>query len=60
MAIDRLWAALKKEGATSSDNFDAALKVLDELSRDQAQFDPVKFAAALEQLEVALELMPKP
>ncbi len=44
----------------SSDNFEAALKVLAELSRGQAQFDSIKYAAALEQLEVALELMGKP
>ncbi|MDB6151740.1 MAG: hypothetical protein JWL90_193 [Chthoniobacteraceae bacterium] len=60
LAIDRLWVALKKEGAAKSDNFDASLKVLGELSRGQAQFDSIKFAAALEQLEVALELMGKP
>ncbi len=59
LAIDRLWVALKKEGALTSDKFDAALKVLAELSRAQTAFDRVRFAAALEQLEVAIELLPK-
>lgn len=54
LAIDRLWAALKKEGGAASENFDKALVVLD--GESKAGFEPAKFAGALEQLEVALEL----
>ena len=53
LAIDRLWAALKKEGGMSSDNFDKALVLL--AGESKAGFEAPKFAAALEQLEVALE-----
>jgi hypothetical protein len=54
LAIDRLWAAMKKEGAASSENFDKALTVLS--GESGTAFEPAKFAGALEQLEVALEL----
>jgi hypothetical protein len=53
-AIDRLWETLKKEGGAASENFDKALAVLD--GESKSEFDPAKFAGALEQLEVALEL----
>ena len=53
LAIDRLWAALKKEGGMASENFDKALVVL--AGESKAGFEAPKFAAALEQLEVALE-----
>jgi hypothetical protein len=51
-ALERLWAALKKEGGAASENFDKALAVL--RGESQSGFEPAKFAAALEQLEVAL------
>lgn len=59
IGIDRLWYALKKEGGLASDTFDKALAVLSVEARSQAGFEPAKFAAALEQIEVALELLPK-
>jgi hypothetical protein len=55
MAIDRLWTALKTNVSASSPALDSALPVLGELSRRQAAFDRREFAAALEQIEVALE-----
>jgi len=55
MAIDRLWAALKKEGGMSSDNLDKALIALTQNARSGG-FNSAPFAAALEQIEVALEL----
>jgi hypothetical protein len=55
LAIDRLWVGLKKEGAISSKTLDDALRVLSDLSREQARFNPAKFAGALEQLQVILE-----
>jgi hypothetical protein len=59
MAVDRLWSALKTEGGVKSDNFDSALRVLVDLARAQVGFDQRLFAAALEQLEVALERLPQ-
>lgn len=54
LAIDRLWQALKANGAASS-TFDAAVAVAAGEARAQAGFDSARFAAALEQIEVALE-----
>ncbi len=54
LALDRLWVAMKKDTGAKSENFDTALVTLTELAREQRAFDRVKFAAALEQLEVAL------
>lgn len=54
LAIDRLWSALKREGSITSDAFDTALRVLNDQARAQAAFERIRFAAALEQLEVAL------
>jgi hypothetical protein len=56
-ALDRLWSALKTEAAAASPEFDAALLVVKGEARTQTSFDPARFAAALEQTEVALELM---
>jgi hypothetical protein len=53
LGLDRLWAALKKEGNRSAENFDKALTIL--ANESKSGFEPAKFASALEQLEVALE-----
>lgn len=58
LALDRLWVALKKDGEAKNETFDAGLKILTDLARAQSAFERAKFAAALEQLEVALERMP--
>lgn len=55
--VDRLWAALKKEGKIESPGMDTAVKLVGELSRQDLQFDRDKFAAALQQVEVAIELL---
>jgi hypothetical protein len=53
LGLDRLWAALKKEGNRSAENFDKALTIV--ANESKSGFTPGKFAGALEQLEVALE-----
>ena len=59
IAISRLWSALKTNAGLSSENFDKALAVLDGEANNQAGFDAARFAAALQSVEAALELMPK-
>ena len=53
-AIDRLWAAWKNEGGTVPPEFEPALDAAFKLAREQEDFEPVKFAAALLELEKAL------
>jgi hypothetical protein len=62
LAVDRLWAAWKKETKSEgkSANLDKIITLATEQARAQLAFDRAKFAAALQQVEVALELMPKP
>ena len=55
LAVDRLWAGLKTNAGAASPQLDSALEVLAQLSRAQAAFTPDRYAAALEQVEVALE-----
>lgn len=57
LALDRLWQPLKRSGF-SSETLDTALGVLNQEARAQAAFQKDRFAAALQQIEVALELMP--
>ncbi len=59
-AVDRLWAALKTEAKLSSETIDTTIAGLGQLARAQGGFDNVKFAAALQQVEVGLELMGRP
>ena len=59
LAIDRLWIALKTTSKLESENFDKALKILTDESKGQGGFDAVRFSAALQSVEAALELMPK-
>ncbi len=60
LAIDRLWTALKSEARAVSPQVDLAVRTLNGEARAQGSFEPARFGAALEQVEVALELMPKP
>ena len=54
LAIDRLWQALKSNGATEPADFAARLKLTADEARTQQDFDPARFAAALQQVEVSL------
>lgn len=58
-AIDRLWFALKTNSKLESENFDKALGILKGEAKLQESFDPAKYAAALQSVEAALELLPK-
>ncbi len=53
-AIDRLWAAWKKEGGTDAPALNSSLDALLRLAREQEDFDAAKFATALRELEGAL------
>lgn len=57
--IDRLWAAWKKEGGAVSPEFDPALDAAFKLAREQEDFEPLKFAVALQELEKVLTQIPK-
>jgi hypothetical protein len=57
LALDRLWQPLKRSGM-ASETLDIALAALNTEARAQAAFQKDRFAAALQQIEVALELMP--
>jgi hypothetical protein len=57
LALDRLWQPLKRSGM-NSETLDIALGALNNEARAQAAFQKERFAAALQQIEVALELMP--
>lgn len=57
-AIDRHWQALKTAGLASP-NLETALTNAANEAKAQAAFKPDRFAAALEQVEVAMELLAK-
>jgi hypothetical protein len=59
-AIDRLWVAWKKEGGANPPAFDPALDAVLRLAREQEDFDPAKFAAALQELEKILKPVQQP
>ena len=59
LAIDRLWQALKANGAASNERLEKALEISAGEARGQAGFSAPRFAAALQQAEVALELSAK-
>ena len=59
-AIDRLWQAARKQGVGAALDFDSALEVAALLAREQDDFDPPRFAAALERLELAAGKLAKP
>lgn len=59
LALDRLWAALKTDAKLSSENLDQALSILAGEAVKREGFDPAMFAAALQSVEVAVELLPK-
>ena len=58
-AIDRLSAAWKKEGGTASPAFETALDDAARLAREQEDFEPAKFAGALQELEKAFKQIPQ-
>ena len=58
-ALDRLWVALKNNAKLSSENLDKALENLAKESKRQAGFNPADYAALLQSIEAALELLPK-
>jgi len=59
-SIDRLWAALKKESGIVSPEVDKDLDAASVLARQQDDFEPAQFAAALSQLDAALGRALKP
>jgi hypothetical protein len=59
-AIDRLWRAFKQGGGVEPATFESALAIANQLSHEQDDFEPARFANALEQLDVALERATKP
>ncbi len=59
-AIDRLWAGWKKQGGAASTDFESALDAANLIAREQDDFEPARFAAALERLEVAFQKVSKP
>jgi hypothetical protein len=52
-AIDRLWRALKKDGNLDPAAFEPALDSANLLAHEHEDFEPARFAAALEQLQQA-------
>lgn len=60
MAVESMWSSLKTEGKLASENLDTAIKALAENVNAQGGFNRGKFAASLQQVEVALELMGRP
>ena len=59
-AIHQLWEAWKKEGGALSPTFESALDAAFRPAREQEDFEPSKFAAALQELENALKQLPQP
>jgi hypothetical protein len=59
-AIDRLWQAARKMGVAAMPDFDSALETANLVAREQDDFDPARFAAALEPLELAASKLSKP
>ncbi len=55
-AAGRLWQALQANGAPPQPLLDTALNLSTNEARAQQAFDPLRFAAALQQVEVALTL----
>ncbi len=53
-AVDRLWAALKKEGGVVAPEVEKDLDAANVLARAQDDFEPAPFAAALRQLSTTL------
>jgi hypothetical protein len=59
-AIDRLWAAWKKEVGANLPAFETALDAVLRLAREQEDFEPLKFDSALQKLEAVLKQVPSP
>ncbi len=58
-AINRLWAAWKKEGGTEAPAFEKSIDAVFRQAREQEDFEPSKFAAALQELEAVLKQLPQ-
>lgn len=54
-AVDRLWAALKKEGGVVTPAFEKSLDAVATLAREGEDFAPVNFAKALGELETQID-----
>ena len=52
-AIDRLWRAHRKETGAESADFESALSHANLIAREGEDFDPAKFASALDELQTA-------
>lgn len=58
-AIDRLWAALKKEGGIAAPEVEKDIDAANVIARQQDDFEPAEFAATLSELEAAFGRVPK-
>ena len=59
-AIDRLWAALKKEGGIAAPEVEKNLDAANVLAHGQDDFEPAQFAVALSELASAIDLALRP
>ena len=59
-AIDRLWAAMKKEGGIVAPDVEKDLDAANVLAHGQDDFEPAQFAASLSQLAATLGRLLKP
>ena len=59
-AVDRLWAALKKEGGVVTPGFEKSLNAVAVLSREGDDFAPLEFAKSLGELEAQIDPALKP
>ncbi|MCX6981506.1 MAG: multiheme c-type cytochrome [Verrucomicrobia bacterium] len=59
-AMDRLWAALKKEGGVVTPGFEKSLNAVSMLSHEGDDFAPAEFAKALGELEAQIDSALKP
>ena len=59
-AMDRLWAALKKEGGVATPGFEKSLNAVSTLSHEGDDFAPAEFAKALGELEAQIDSALKP
>ena len=59
-AIDRLWAALKKEGGIAAPDVEKDLDAANVLAHGQDDFEPAQFAAALSELAATIDRALKP
>jgi len=58
-AIDRLWRAYKKETNAAAESFESALEKANVTAWEGEDFEPARFASALEKLQVAFATIAK-